>query len=134
MLPKFEKGSRDKFLKHTFEKEKQILLDTLGKFIYRETISNSITFKGKQSLGPNNQNTNHTQHLSNAALNPTDNTVLADRPIFYLQSQPAFHPTPTGNVINENMGCYTLVHSSIQAQQKKQNCKMICTLDTVAAS
>lgn len=74
------------------------------------------------------------QHLSKAILNSIHNRVLVDRPTFYLQSQPAFHPTPTGSVTNENMGCYRLVNNSIEAQQDKQSCKMICTLDTVAAS
>ena len=110
--PKFENGSRDTFPKDSFEKEKQILPDMLGKLIHRETISNSIPFKGRQSLGPNGLNPKHRQRPSNTVVNPSHNPERRDRPATST-CKASKHPpyTPTGNAINETMGCFRLMHS-----------------------
>lgn len=109
---KFENGSRHTFPKDRFEKEKQILPDILGKFIYRETISNSIPFKGRQSLGPNGLNPKQRQRPSNAVVNSSHNPELRDRPATST-CKASKHPpyTPTRNAVNENMGCFRLMHS-----------------------
>lgn len=84
----------------TFLRRKnKLFLDMLGNSRHTGTTRNSVIFRRKQSLGPNNQNTKNTQHVCNAVLTRT--VVLVDKPICHLQSRPAVHPTPTGSLMNK---------------------------------
>lgn len=129
MLPALEIDPETNSWKSLY-KVKQIL----GSFFHREITSNSSTFKGKQSLRPNNQNTENTYFQCCPKPNPLHSAYQqAQVPP---QSPRALHSSLHLLEINqsETMGCYRLLDNSMQTEWKKCITAKLCSLDTVAES